>query len=152
MNLISEKSPGRFSLVIFILILLGFSASAQTPTITLPNLSVRTIVSGLSNPTGIAFLSDNDFLVIEKNTGRVKRIRDGVIQATVLDLGVNFASERGLLGIALHPNFPSDPGVFLFWTCVAVATPPPVQPPPTARVCSARNRMFSIEHVRRGFQ
>jgi glucose/arabinose dehydrogenase len=34
----------------------------------------------------------------------------------VLDLAVNFGSERGLLGIALHPDFPADPGVYLYWT------------------------------------
>jgi glucose/arabinose dehydrogenase len=34
----------------------------------------------------------------------------------VLDLAVNFGSERGLLGIALHPEFPANPGVYLSWT------------------------------------
>ena len=29
---------------------------------------------------------------------------------------VNSASERGLLGIALHPDFPSNPLVYLYWT------------------------------------
>jgi glucose/arabinose dehydrogenase len=33
-----------------------------------------------------------------------------------LDLPVNFGSERGLLGIALHPDFPANPGVYLYWT------------------------------------
>ena len=41
----------------------------------------------------------------------------------MLDLGVNFASERGLLGIALHPNFPANPGVYLYWTCRSTALP-----------------------------
>ena len=44
--------------------------------------------------------------VIEKTTGQVKLVVDGVVTATVLDLAVNSASERGLLGIALHPRFP----------------------------------------------
>jgi aldose sugar dehydrogenase len=39
----------------------------------------------------------------------------------VLDLSVNFASERGLLGIALHPRFPENPGVYLFWSCRSTA-------------------------------
>ncbi|MEW5928823.1 MAG: PQQ-dependent sugar dehydrogenase [Gemmatimonadota bacterium] len=86
------------------------------PTVLDPNLDVRTVVSGLSSPTTMAFLGPDDFLVLEKNTGRVKRVVGGVVQGTVLDLAVNFASERGLLGIALHPNFPADPGVYLFWT------------------------------------
>jgi glucose/arabinose dehydrogenase len=79
-------------------------------------LGVRTVVGGLVTPTSIAFLGPNDILAIEKNTGRVQRIVNGVLQGTVLDLAVNFGSERGLLGIALHPGFPANPSVYLFWT------------------------------------
>ena len=64
----------------------------------------------------MAFIGTDDMLVLEKNTGQVQRVVDGVVQSTVLDLAVNFASERGLLGIALHPDFPTDPGVYLYWT------------------------------------
>ena len=46
----------------------------------------------------------------------MQRVWNGLINSTVLDLAVNFGSERGLLGIALHPRFPSNPGVYLFWT------------------------------------
>jgi glucose/arabinose dehydrogenase len=85
-----------------------------------PNLGVRTVVSGLVTPTTMAFIGPNDFLVAEKNTGRVQRVTDGAA-ATVLDLSVNSASERGLLGIALHPSFPTNPGVYLFWSCRSTA-------------------------------
>jgi aldose sugar dehydrogenase len=85
-----------------------------------PNLDVRTVVSGLVTPTTMAFIGPNDFLVAEKNTGRVRRVNDDGT-TTVLDLAVNFASERGLLGIALHPNFPTNPGVYLFWSCPSTA-------------------------------
>ena len=47
-------------------------------------------MSGLTQPIGIAFLGDNDFLVTEKSTGRVKRVVNGVVRATALDLPVNF--------------------------------------------------------------
>jgi uncharacterized repeat protein (TIGR01451 family) len=81
------------------------------------NLAVRTIVSGLNQPTGMAFLSANEFLVLERATGKVQRIFNGQLQTTAAaDLAVNNASERGLLGIALHPNFPSTPYVYLYWT------------------------------------
>lgn len=33
-----------------------------------------------------------------------------------IDLAVNSGSERGLLSIALHPDFPSNPSVYLYWT------------------------------------
>src|SRR5688572_32639781 len=85
-----------------------FNAGAQAPgpQILVPNLAVRTVVSGLALPIGIAFLGPNDMLVLEKDTGRVKRVVNGTAAAApVLDLGVNRASERGLLGIALHPDF-----------------------------------------------
>ncbi len=91
-------------------------AQATGPTILDANLAVRTIVSGLNTPTSFAFLGAADLLVLEKGTGRVKRVVNGTVQGTVLDLVVNSASERGLLGIALHPNFPANPGVYLYWT------------------------------------
>jgi aldose sugar dehydrogenase len=47
----------------------------------------------------------------------VKRVLDGVVQGVVLDLSVNFASERGLLGIALHPEVSTNGWVYLYWTC-----------------------------------
>jgi hypothetical protein len=106
------------------------------PTMTVPNLAVRTAVGGLITPIGLAFLSDDEWLVIEKNTGRVRLVEDGVIGATVLDLGVNFFSERGLLGIALHPDFAENNFVYLFWSCKAPA--PPAENPffPTLTECA----------------
>jgi aldose sugar dehydrogenase len=104
------------------LALIGISA-AQTASVSHPDLEVRTVLTGLTTPTAMSFLGPNDFFVIEKNTGQVKRVRQGVV-STVLDLGVNFASERGLLGIALSPRFSSDGGVYLFWTCRATMPPP----------------------------
>lgn len=93
------------------------TAEAQGgPSMLDPNLSVRTVVSGIVTPTSIAFLGPNDILVLEKNTGRIQRVVGGVIISAVLDLAVNFGSERGLLGIALHPDFPRNPGVYLYWT------------------------------------
>ena len=93
------------------------AANAQDgPSMVHPNLAVRTVVSGLSQPTSLAFLGENDMLVLEKSTGRVQRITNGTVHSTVLDLSVNFGSERGLLGVALHPDFPANPGVYLYWT------------------------------------
>jgi uncharacterized repeat protein (TIGR01451 family) len=87
-----------------------------SPSMTVTNLGVRTIVSGFNQPTSMAFIGPNDFLILEKPTGRVLRVTNGVVQGAVLDLAVNSASERGLLGIALHPNFASNGFVYLYWT------------------------------------
>src|SRR5262245_17948152 len=88
----------------------------SAPTLVDPSLSLRPVVQGLDFPISIAYVGPDDMFVLEKNTGRVLRVTGGVVQSTVLDLAVNFGSERGLLGIALHPDFPSDPGVYLYWT------------------------------------
>jgi glucose/arabinose dehydrogenase len=96
-------------------------AQQVPPTMLDPRLDVRTVVDGLVTPSSIAFLDPDDLLVLEKNTGKVKRVVDGEVRGTVLDLSVNFASERGLLGIALHPDFPANPGVYLYWTCRSAA-------------------------------
>jgi aldose sugar dehydrogenase len=102
-------------------------AQPSGPTMLVRDLEVRRVIGDLVTPIAMAFIGRNDFLVLEKNTGKVQRIRNGAVHSTVLDLGVNFASERGLLGIALHPRFPRNPGVYLFWSCQG--TPPPADNP-----------------------
>jgi glucose/arabinose dehydrogenase len=79
------------------------------------NLELRTVATGLGTPTAFAFIGPNDVLVLEKQTGRVIRIF-GNSHATVLDLAVNNGSERGLLGIALDPDFATNRQLFLYWT------------------------------------
>jgi len=114
----------RFTSLLAMAVLLAISnvlfamsdIAAANPTMLNPLLGVKRVVTGLTTPTGMAFLSQNDILVIEKNTGIVQRVVNGTIRGSVLDLPVNFASERGLLGIALHPDFPKNPGVYLYWT------------------------------------
>ena len=92
-------------------------ALAQTPApeVLDPDLAVRPAASGLDQPTSMAFLGHDDFLVLEKASGKVKRITDGGVRE-VLDLAVNSNSERGLLGIALHPKFKKNGWVYLFWS------------------------------------
>jgi glucose/arabinose dehydrogenase len=99
----------------------GDTSAAQTasPTMLDPDLRIRVEVKDLVTPTTMAFIGSAGILVLEKSTGKVQRIVNGKLHSTPLDLAVNFASERGLLGIALHPNFPANPGVYLYWTCRA---------------------------------
>jgi aldose sugar dehydrogenase len=77
---------------------------------------VTTLVSGLNQPTSMVFMGPGDLLVLEKASGRVLHIVNGAVMGTALTLPVNSASERGLLGIALQPDFASSHGVYLYWT------------------------------------
>ena len=97
--------------------------AAAAPSVVDPKLAVRPVIQGLNTPISIAFLGQGDMFVLEKNTGRVLHVVNGAVQSVVLDLAVNFGSERGLLGIALHPDFPTNPGVYLYWTCRTAAPP-----------------------------
>jgi glucose/arabinose dehydrogenase len=96
-------------------------AQDNGPTVVDPNLSVRTALSGLTTPIGVAFLNENEMFVIEKDTGQVLHVVDEQVSGVVLDLAVNFASERGLLGITLDPAFDENGYVYLYWTCLAPA-------------------------------
>jgi glucose/arabinose dehydrogenase len=98
---------------------LSLPSLADVPAMLDPNLQVAPLLeTGLNQPIGIVFLgSVNDYLVLEKASGQIKRVIGGVLQpATVLDLAVNSNSERGLLSMALHPNFPGTPYAYIRWT------------------------------------
>ena len=126
---------------ILALTLFAPAAAQETgPTLVDRNLQVDTAVSGLALPTSIAFIGDGDLLVLEKNTGQVQHVVDGAVAGTAIDLAVNSFSERGLLGIALHPDFPADPGVYLYWTCRT--EDPPADPfVPDEETCSDANML-----------
>jgi glucose/arabinose dehydrogenase len=82
-----------------------------------PALMVTEVVAGLNAPTVMAFIGPDDILVLKKNDGQVRRVIGGVLQPTpVLDVAVNQLSERGLLGMALHPAFQSTAWVYLYYT------------------------------------
>ncbi|MGE5684102.1 MAG: PQQ-dependent sugar dehydrogenase [Nitrososphaerota archaeon] len=80
------------------------------------NLKISTIVEGLSTPTSMVFLGPGDILVLEKDTGMVKRIVDGkVLAKPVLDVNVANSIERCLCGIAASKDS-STTYVFLYYT------------------------------------
>src|SRR5215210_6123098 len=67
-----------------------------------PRLKVELVTSGLDFPTTMAFLDPDDFLILEKNTGNVKRFVNGtLIEKPLLHVDTSTKDERGLLGIAV---------------------------------------------------
>ena len=103
----------RYLCLVVLLSAIASHASAQT--VSDPNLRVAELVGGLGQSTAMAFLGHNDILVLQKKDGRVRRVTNGVLQpGEVLNVTVDPASERGLLGIALHPDFASNGFVYLY--------------------------------------
>jgi glucose/arabinose dehydrogenase len=75
---------------------------SKGPVIKYPNLKAEVVFKGLSYPTGMAFLDQDDILVIEKDTGIVRRIVNGtMLQKPLLDVNVATQGHRGMLGIAV---------------------------------------------------
>ena len=89
------------------------------------------VFSGLTNPTVVRFAPDGRVFVAEKS-GLIK-VFDGLTDATptvFADLRTNVYNfwDRGLLGLALAPNFPTSPYVYVTYTYDHVlgdANPPP---------------------------
>ena len=98
----------------------GSSAGTNAqPLISDTSLSVEAAVKGLSSPTSMAFLGENNILVLEKE-GNVRLIADGILQEQpLLQVPVSTEGERGLLGVAVsngRSGGPSDMNVFLYYT------------------------------------
>jgi len=75
------------------------------------DFKVEVFVSGLDRPTAMNFIGD-DILILEKNYGKVRLVRDGKLQEKpILDVEVNNNIERGMLGITSN-----DSTVYLYFT------------------------------------
>ena len=66
----------------------------------------ETLISGLDNPIAFTYADDGRIFVTEK-AGRVKIIENGQVVSTFIDINeeVNSYWDRGLMGIALDPDF-----------------------------------------------
>ena len=101
------------SVILSVILFLHISSPAfGQPSISEPSLAAELVLDGLLSPTSIAFLNENNILLLEKE-GRVRLISNGQLQPQpVLQLvGVESNNERGLLGIEVMDN-----KVFLYVT------------------------------------
>ncbi len=77
------------------------------------------VFSGLTDPTAVRFAADGRIFVAEKS-GIIK-VYDNLNDATPttfanLNVATHNFWDRGLLGMALAPNFPADPYVYVLYT------------------------------------
>lgn len=88
------------------------------------SIKVLEIASGLSSPVGMVDISDqsNKFLVIEQS-GLIKVIENEIVKPEIFlnlkDKMVTLNSsydERGLLGICLHPNYPTNGLFYVYYS------------------------------------
>jgi glucose/arabinose dehydrogenase len=108
----------------FVMLVAGASVAVATPgsasAATLPDgFQEEVVLSGLTNPTVVRFAADGRIFVAEKRG--VIKVFDSLGDPTptvFADLNVNVYNfwDRGMLGMALAPNFPSDPYVYVLYT------------------------------------
>ena len=89
-----------FSLIIIsLVIIVQNNLLYAQPSLRDPNLKVESFVSGISFPTSMLFLDENNILVLEKD-GNVRLVSNGMLQSQPLvSLTVDSKNERGLLGV-----------------------------------------------------
>ncbi|MCB0551885.1 MAG: PQQ-dependent sugar dehydrogenase, partial [Phaeodactylibacter sp.] len=97
------------SLLLLVSVFLGGAIYAQ------PSLQLEVFASGFSLPVDIAHAGDGRLFIVEK-AGRIRIIdSDGsILPQPFLDIDArvnSLASERGLLGLAFHPDY-TDNGYF----------------------------------------
>ncbi len=82
-------------------------------------LATQSIVTGLIQPTSLDFTPDGSKMYVAEQRGIVRVVDNGILLATpFLDFRdrVNGTRDRGLLDIAVHPNFTQNPYVYLLYT------------------------------------
>ena len=90
----------------------------STPASATPTIQAREVVGDLDRPVSFTFGPGRKIWYVEKETGQV-RIHDLDTDSDRLFVtvpGVNGDGERGMLGIALHPRYPTKPLVYVYVT------------------------------------
>ncbi len=136
-------------------VLLAFFQAIKTGAATLPPGFQETIVfSGLTRPTAVRFASDGRVFVAEKS-GLIK-VFESLSSPTptiFADLRTEIDDywDRGLLGLALHPNFPTTPYVYVLYSYDApIGGTAPTwndgcpNPPGTANGCVISGRLSRL--------
>ena len=98
--LIVQSAP----FIILICACLYCSNAYGYPSINDNNISVERYATGLNHPTTMAFLGDNDVLILEKDNGTIVRLKDGEL-FPFFDVEVANDKELGMLGIDAVKRF-----------------------------------------------
>ena len=98
------------------------ATATPVPTVTASPASIRLdkVADGFDQPLDVAVPEDGTgrIFVVEQG-GRIRIMRDGTVDQTpFLDISdrISAGGERGLLGMALHPDYPSDGRIFVDYT------------------------------------
>ncbi|MDX3003497.1 PQQ-dependent sugar dehydrogenase [Kribbella solani] len=141
-----------------VLALLPIAVTPARAAVAPSGFSEQVVFSGLTDPTNVAFSPDGRVFVAEKS-GLIKVFDslDDPTPSVYADLRTEVYNywDRGLLGLALNPNFPKDPRIYVLYTHDGLiggptpkwgtpntdADPCPTPPGPTGDGCQASARL-----------
>ena len=119
----SRVRGGLPSAIVTTLALLTGSILAPPARAVPENFVDELVAGGLSAPTALAVLPDGRMIVTQQS-GQARLVVDGVLQTEpLLTLTVDGRGERGLVGVAVHPNFSSNGFVYFYHTVPATTVP-----------------------------
>lgn len=83
-----------------------------------PAVELAPVQTGLAWPVALAFAPDGRVFFAERLSGNIRIIKNGAVLPTPFYTLTNTdgSGERGLLGLALDPAFPSSPWVYAYQT------------------------------------
>jgi glucose/arabinose dehydrogenase len=159
---IAAITPRRLmSATVALLVPVGIIAVSAEPVqaAALPSgFSEQVVFSGLVSPTGVEFAANGQVFIAEKS-GIIK-VFDSLADSSPsvfadLRTRVHNYWDRGLLGLALHPDYPTDPRVYVLYTYDGViggsspkwgavngsSDPCPTPPGPTSDGCQVSGRL-----------
>lgn len=81
------------------------------------------VTSGLSDPTALAFAPASDGRIfVTQQGGALRVIKNGVLLSTpAVQIPVDDEGERGLIGVALDPDFTTNHYIYLYYTMISPA-------------------------------
>ena len=97
----------------------------QTFALVPPAIQLQSVVGGLARPIYVTNARDTRLFVVLQD-GRILIFQNGaLLPAPFLNITslVNCCDERGLIGFAFHPNYPSTPYIFAHFTSNGAALP-----------------------------
>jgi glucose/arabinose dehydrogenase len=105
-------------LLITVLTLASLAPTTTGPAQAGTTLAVDPIKTGLNGPSAFTFAPDGNIWYLERGTGRIVKLNPatGDERRFFRIPGVDGSGERGALGIALHPNWPSTRKVIVYVT------------------------------------
>ncbi len=113
-----------------------------------PELRVVPVANGLANPFDFAFRENGDIIISERYAGKLRLVRNGVLQSSDISGVPEVYSEvfrAGLMSVVLHPE--DDSLIYFTYTKPIVVDNEPEQTVALVRARLQEDRLVNVEEI-----